>query len=212
VVLLNWFDTHAHFAVRGGGFLAAVLARAPRGLERIARRQSEASNELVVRLAGKSGRAGWSAVGYERDHLTNPQSVKLAALAASGRGGGGGNRHRLLYSAGKPRAQRALFGQKLAFAADRKLTVIVHTAMPTTKTIDLLGVFSTGGKNRFQTPMPWPWLNRLTVERWPTCTSFTTAQAVGPIPSARNPAMLHRRRRVCGECSRWGSSSVSAAS
>ena len=81
------FDTHAHFdTFAADGTLDAVLARAAAaGVARMcAVGSSEASNELVVRLAQAHPEALVAAVGYDRDQLDKPRDMgKLAELAAA---------------------------------------------------------------------------------------------------------------------------------
>jgi len=160
---VKWFDTHAHFdAFAAEGSVAAVLARAAAaGVERMcAVGSSEASNALVVQLAREQPGALVAAVGYDRDQLDRPRDPeKLAALAvdptvvAVGEIG-----LDYYYSPDTAPAQRALFGQMLAFAAERKLPVIVHSRCADDDTIDMLGEFSTVWKKVFhsveKTPPP----------------------------------------------------------
>ena len=153
---MKWFDTHAHFdAFAAEGSVAAVLARAAAaGVERMcAVGSSEASNALVVQLAREQPGALVAAVGYDRDQLDRPRDPeKLAALAvdptvvAVGEIG-----LDYYYSPDTAPAQRALFGQMLAFAAERKLPVIVHSRCADDDTIDMLGEFSTVWKKVFHT-------------------------------------------------------------
>ena len=148
------FDTHAHFdAFEAEGSVAAVLARAAAaGVARMcAVGSSEASNELVVRLAQAHPEALVAAVGYDRDQLDQPRDMdKLAALAADlavvAVGEIGLDYY---YSAETAPAQRALFGQMLEFAAERKLPVVVHSRYADDDTVDLLGEFSTVWKKVF---------------------------------------------------------------
>ena len=151
---MKWFDTHAHFdGFAAEGSVAAVLARAAAaGVERMcAVGSSEASNELVVRLARENPGALVAAVGYDRDQLEKPRDPeKLAALAADpvvvAVGEIGLDYY---YSPDTAPAQRALFGQMLAFAAERKLPVIVHSRYADDDTVDMLGDFSTLWKTFF---------------------------------------------------------------
>ena len=148
------FDTHAHFdAFEAEGSVAAVLARAAAaGVARMCVvGSSEASNELVVRLAQAHPEALVAAVGYDRDQLDQPRDMdRLAALAvdpavvAVGEIG-----LDYYYSAETAPAQRALFGQMLEFAAERKLPVVVHSRYADDDTVDLLGEFSTAWKKVF---------------------------------------------------------------
>ena len=151
---MKWFDTHAHFdAFAAEGSVAAVLARAAAaGVERMcAVGSSEASNELVVRLARENPGTLVAAVGYDRDQLEKPRDPeKLAALAADPAVVAVGEIGLdYYYSPDTAPAQRALFGQMLAFAAERKLPVIVHSRYADDDTIDLLGEFSTMWKKVF---------------------------------------------------------------
>ena len=151
---MKWFDTHAHFdGFAAEGSVAAVLARAAAaGVERMcAVGSSEASNELVVRLARENPGALVAAVGYDRDQLDKPRDPeKLAALAAEPVVAAVGEIGLdYYYSPDTAPAQRALFGQMLAFAAERKLPVIVHSRYADDDTIDLLGEFSTAWKKVF---------------------------------------------------------------
>jgi len=151
---VKWFDTHAHFdAFAAEGSVAAVLARAAAaGVERMcAVGSSEASNELVVRLAREQPGTLVAAVGYDRDQLEKSRDPeKLAALAADPAVVAVGEIGLdYYYSPDTAPAQRALFGQMLAFAAERKLPVIVHSRYADDDTIDLLGEFSTMWKKVF---------------------------------------------------------------
>ena len=148
------FDTHAHFdAFEAEGSVAAVLARAAAaGVARMcAVGSSEASNELVVRLAQAHPEALVAAVGYDRDQLDQPRGVeKLAELATRpGVVAVGEIGLDYYYSAETAPAQRALFGQMLEFAAERKLPVVVHSRYADDDTVDLLGDFSTAWKKVF---------------------------------------------------------------
>lgn len=157
------FDTHAHFdGFAAEGSVAAVLARAvAAGVEKMcAVGSSEASNELVVRLAGEHPETLVAAVGYDRDQLDKPRGMDtLAALAARpGVVAVGEIGLDYYYSAETAPAQRALFGQMLEFAAARKRPVIVHSRYADDDTVDMLGGFSTAWKNVFhsveKTPPP----------------------------------------------------------
>ena len=148
------FDTHAHFdAFEAEGSVAAVLARAAAaGVARMcAVGSSEASNELVVRLAQAHPEALVAAVGYDRDQLDRPRGAeKLAELATRpGVAAVGEIGLDYYYSAETAPAQRALFGQMLEFAAERKLPVVVHSRYADDDTVDLLGDFSTAWKKVF---------------------------------------------------------------
>ena len=150
------FDTHAHFdTFVAEGSVAAVLARAAAaGVEKMcAVGSSEASNELVVRLAREYPSALVAAVGYDRDQLDKPRDMeKLAALAADPAVVAVGEIGLdYYYSAETAPAQRALFGQMLEFAAARKRPVIVHSRYADDDTIDMLGDFSTLWKKVFHT-------------------------------------------------------------
>ena len=150
------FDTHAHFdTFAAEGSVAAVLARAAAaGVEKMcAVGSSEASNELVVRLAREYPSALVAAVGYDRDQLDKPRDMqKLVALAADPAVVAVGEIGLdYYYSAETAPAQRALFGQMLEFAAARKRPVIVHSRYADDDTIDMLGDFSTLWKNVFHT-------------------------------------------------------------
>ena len=151
---VKWFDTHAHFdSFAAEGTVATVLARAAAaGVARMcAVGSSEASNDLVVRLAREHPAALVAAVGYDRDQLDRPRDAeKLAALAndpavvAVGEIG-----LDYYYSAETAPAQRALFGQMLEFAAERKLPVVVHSRYADDDTVEMLGEFSTAWKKVF---------------------------------------------------------------
>jgi len=164
---VKWFDTHAHFdGFAAEGSVAAVLARAAAaGVERMcAVGSSEASNELVVRLARENPGALVAAVGYDRDQLDKPRDPeKLAALAAEPVVAAVGEIGLdYYYSPDTAPAQRALFGQMLAFAAERKLPVIVHSRYADDDTIDLLGEFSTAWKKSVSDPHGLaPWVNQV---------------------------------------------------
>ena len=150
------FDTHAHFdTFVAEGSVAAVLARAAAaGVEKMcAVGSSEASNELVVRLAREYPSALVAAVGYDRDQLDKPRDMqKLVALAADPAVVAVGEIGLdYYYSAETAPAQRALFGQMLEFAAARKRPVIVHSRYADDDTIDMLGDFSTLWKKVFHT-------------------------------------------------------------
>jgi len=151
---MRLFDTHAHFdPFAADGSVAAVLARAAAaGVARMcAVGSSEASNDLVVRLARGNPAALVAAVGYDRDQLEKPRDAeKLAALAADPAVVAVGEIGLdYYYSPETAPAQRALFGQMLAFAAERKLPVIVHSRYADDDTVDLLGEFSTLWKKVF---------------------------------------------------------------
>jgi TatD DNase family protein len=151
---MKLFDTHAHFdTFAAEGSVAAVLARAAAaGVAKMcAVGSTEASNELVVRLAQEHPEALVAAVGYDRDQLDKPRAMdKLAALAARpGVVAVGEIGLDYYYSAESAPAQRALFGQMLEFAAERRLPVVVHSRYADDDTIDLLGDFSTVWKKSF---------------------------------------------------------------
>lgn len=151
---MAFFDTHAHFdAFEAEGSVAAVLARAAAaGVARMcAVGSSEASNELVVRLAEAHPETLVAAVGYDRDQLNQPHD--LARLAARAESPGvvavGEIGLDYYYSAETAPAQRELFGQMLAFAAERKLPVVVHSRYADDDTLEMLGEFSTLWKTFF---------------------------------------------------------------
>ena len=151
---MRLFDTHAHFdPFAADGTVAAVLERAAAaGVERIcAVGSSEASNELVVRLARERPSILVAAVGYDRDQLERPRDPeKLAALAADPAVVAVGEIGLdYYYSAETAPAQRALFGQMLAFAASRKRPVVVHSRYADDDTVEMLGEFSTAWKKVF---------------------------------------------------------------
>jgi TatD DNase family protein len=151
---MRLFDTHAHFdTFAAAGSVAAVLARAAAaGVARMcAVGSSEASNELVVKLAQAHPETLVASVGYDRDQLAKPRDMeKLGDLAVQpGVVAVGEIGLDYYYSAETAPAQRALFGQMLAFAAERKLPVIVHSRYADDDTIDLLGEFSTLWKKSF---------------------------------------------------------------
>jgi TatD DNase family protein len=142
------FDTHAHFdPFEAEGSVAAVLARAAAaGVARMcAVGSSAASNELVVRLAQAHPEVLVAAVGYDRDQLDRPRDLeKLAEQAARpGVVAIGEIGLDYYYSAETAPAQRALFGQMLEFAAERRLPVIVHSRYADNDTVDMLAEFST---------------------------------------------------------------------
>ena len=151
---MRLFDTHAHFdGFEAEGTVPAVLARAAAaGVARMcAVGSSEASNALVVRLAQAHPETLLAAVGYDRDQIEKSRDMgKLAALAqnpavvAVGEIG-----LDYYYSPETAPAQRALFGQMLEFAAERKLPVIVHSRYADDDTVDMLGDFSTLWKTFF---------------------------------------------------------------
>ena len=151
---MRLFDTHAHFdGFAAEGRVAAVLARAAAaGVEKMcAVGSSEASNELVVRLAREHPETLMAAVGYDRDQLEKPRDLeKLAARAADPAVAAVGEIGLdYYYSAETAPAQRALFGQMLAFAAERRLPVIVHSRYADDDTVEMLGEFSTAWKKVF---------------------------------------------------------------
>jgi len=149
-----FFDTHAHFdSFEKDGTVEAVLSRAAAaGVTRMcAVGSSEASNDLVVRLASEHPDVLTAAVGYDRDQLDNPRSLELLAeqAAATGVVAVGEIGLDYYYSAETAPAQRELFGQMLEFAAARRLPVIVHSRYADDDTLALLGEFSTSWKNSF---------------------------------------------------------------
>ena len=151
---MRLFDTHAHFdAFEADGSVAAVLARAAAaGVERTcAVGSSEDSNELVARLAREHPATLVAAVGYDRDQVGKPRDLaKLAALArdpavvAVGEIG-----LDYYYSAETAPAQRTLFGHMLAFAADRRLPVVVHSRYADDDTVEMLGEFAAAWARAF---------------------------------------------------------------
>lgn len=148
------FDTHAHFdGFAAEGTVAAVLARAAAaGVAKVcAVGSSEASNDLVVRLAREHPGALVAAVGYDRDQTGRPRDPeKLAALAVNPAVAAVGEIGLdYYYSAETAPAQRALFGRQLAFAAERRLPVVVHSRDADDDTVDLLGEFSAAWKKTF---------------------------------------------------------------
>jgi TatD DNase family protein len=193
---MKLFDTHAHFdPFAAEGTVAAVLARAAAaGVEKMcAVGSSEASNELVVRLAGEHPSALVAAVGYDRDQLEKPRDMeKLAALAADPAVVAVGEIGLdYYYSAETAPAQRALFGQMLEFAAARKRPVIVHSRYADDDTVDMLGEFSTAWKKSVSDPHGLaPWVNQVggdaTANQLPR--SPTAQGGGGPIPP---PGILH---------------------
>lgn len=148
------FDTHAHFdPFVADGSAEAVLDRAAAaGVARMcAVGSSEASNALVVRLAQEHPDVLVAAVGYDRDQIDKSHDAeKLAQLAdhpavvAVGEIG-----LDYYYSPETAPAQRALFGQMLEFALQRRRPVIVHSRYADDDTIELLGDFSTQWKRVF---------------------------------------------------------------
>jgi TatD DNase family protein len=151
---MKLFDTHAHFdAFAAENSVAAVLARAAAaGVERMcAVGSTQASNELVVRLAQERPEALVAAVGFDRDQLDQPRDLQqLSALAAQpGVVAVGEIGLDYYYSAETAPAQRALFGQMLEFAAARSLPVIVHSRYADDDTVEMLGDFSTVWKKSF---------------------------------------------------------------
>lgn len=151
---MKLFDTHAHFdSFAAEGSVGAVLSRAAAaGVERMcAVGSSEASNDLVVRLARENPGVLAAAVGYDRDQIDQPRDPdKLAALAADPAVVAVGEIGLdYYYSAETAPAQRALFGQMLEFAAARKRPVIVHSRYADDDTVEMLGEFSTAWKNVF---------------------------------------------------------------
>lgn len=193
---MKLFDTHAHFdTFAAEGTVAAVLARAAAaGVETMcAVGSSEASNDLVVRLAREHPATLVAAVGYDRDQLEKPRDMeKLAALAADSAVVAVGEIGLdYYYSAETAPAQRALFGQMLAFAAARKRPVIVHSRYADDETVEMLGEFSTAWKKSVSDPQGLaPWVNQAggdaTASQLPR--SPTAQGGRGPIPP---PGILH---------------------
>ncbi len=193
---MKLFDTHAHFdTFAAEGTVAAVLARAAAaGVETMcAVGSSEASNDLVVRLAREHPATLVAAVGYDRDQLEKPRDMeKLAALAADSAVVAVGEIGLdYYYSAETAPAQRALFGQMLAFAAARKRPVIVHSRYADDDTVEMLGEFSTAWKKSVSDPQGLaPWVNQAggdaTASQLPR--SPTAQGGRGPIPP---PGILH---------------------
>ena len=193
---MKLFDTHAHFdTFAAEGNVAAVLARAAAaGVETMcAVGSSEASNDLVVRLAREHPATLVAAVGYDRDQLEKPRDMeKLAALAADSAVVAVGEIGLdYYYSAETAPAQRALFGQMLAFAAARKRPVIVHSRYADDDTVEMLGEFSTAWKKSVSDPQGLaPWVNQAggdaTASQLPR--SPTAQGGRGPIPP---PGILH---------------------
>ncbi len=149
-----FFDTHAHFdTFEAEGTVAAVLERAAAaGVARMcAVGSSEASNALVVRLAQQHPSALVAAVGYDRDQLDKPRDMeRLSALASQpGVVAVGEIGLDYYYSSETAPAQRALCGQMLEFAAERRLPVIIHSRYADEDTLDMLGEFSTVWKKVF---------------------------------------------------------------
>jgi len=161
---LRLFDTHAHFdTFEKEDAVAAVLERAAAaGVARMcAVGSSEASNELVVRLAEGHPETLVAAVGYDRDQIDKPRDMeKLAALARSPAVVAVGEIGLdYYYSAETAPAQRALFGQMLEFAAERRRPVVVHSRYADDDTVEMLGEFSTVWKkvfHRVEKPAPDP--------------------------------------------------------
>ena len=193
---MRLFDTHAHFdGFAAEGSVAAVLDRAAAaGVTRIcAVGSSEASNELVVRLARENPAVLVAAVGYDRDQLDKPRDMeKMAALAADPAVVAVGEIGLdYYYSPDTAPAQRALFGQMLAFAAARKRPVIVHSRYADDDTVEMLGEFSTAWKKSVSDPQGLaPWVNQAggdaTASQLPR--SPTAQGGRGPIPP---PGILH---------------------
>ena len=151
---MKLFDTHAHFdTFAAEGTVAAVLERAAAaGVARMcAVGSSEASNELVARLAQEHPEQLVAAVGYDRDQIGKPHDFdRLAALAeAPGVAAVGEIGLDYYYSAETAPVQRALFAKMLAFAAARRKPVIVHSRYADDDTVEMLGDFSTLWKKSF---------------------------------------------------------------
>ena len=202
---VKWFDTHAHFdSFAADGSVAAVLERAAAaGVERMcAVGSSEASNELVVRLAREHPAALVAAVGYDRDQLEKPRDMeKLAALAADPAVVAVGEIGLdYYYSPETASAQRALFGQMLAFAAERKFPVIVHSRYADADTLDMLGEFSTVWKKSFhgveKTGRIFPQCGKTAPGQRPGLQpiqppGFSVARGAGPGEIIPPPGILH---------------------
>ena len=193
---MKLFDTHAHFdSFAAEGTVDAVLARAAAaGVARIcAVGSSEASNALVVRLAQEHPEPLVAAIGYDRDQVDKPHDIeKLAALAeAPGVAAVGEIGLDYYYSAETAPQQRALFAKMLAFAAERRKPVIVHSRYADEDTIEMLGDFSTAWKKLFPDPHGLvPWVNQVgsgAVANAPP-RSPTAQGGGGPIPP---PGVLH---------------------
>jgi TatD DNase family protein len=153
---MKLFDSHAHFdPFVADGTVDAVLERAAaagvRGICAVG--SSEASNELVVRLAAARPDRLVASVGYDRDQIDSPRDLdKLAALADQpGVVAVGEIGLDYYYSADTAPQQRALFAQMLDFALARRLPVIVHSRYADADTLAMLGEFSTAWKNLFHT-------------------------------------------------------------
>ncbi|NCD21890.1 MAG: TatD family deoxyribonuclease [Spartobacteria bacterium] len=205
---MKLFDTHAHFdPFAAEGTVAQVLQRAAAaGVERMcAVGSSEASNELVVRLAREHLAALVAAVGYDRDQLEKPRDMeKLAALAADPAVVAVGEIGLdYYYSAETAPAQRALFGQMLEFAAARKRPVIVHSRYADDDTIDLLGEFSTLWKKSFSAPHGLapqpdldphglaPWVNQFGEDALANASTRSPTAQGGGGPMIPPPGILH---------------------
>ena len=150
---MKLFDTHAHFdTFEAEGSVGAVLERAAEaGVEEIcAVGSSEESNGLVVRLAEEHPGRIVAAVGYDRDQIEKPRDMdKLSALASRpGVVAIGEIGLDYYYSAETAPAQRALCGQMLEFALERRLPVIVHSRYADEDTVDMLTEFSAAWKTR----------------------------------------------------------------
>lgn len=204
---MKLFDTHAHFdAFAAEGTVAAVLARAAAaGVEKMcAVGSSEASNDLVVRLARENPAALVAAVGYDRDQLDKPRDMeKLAALAADPAVVAVGEIGLdYYYSAETAPAQRALFGQMLEFAAGRKLPVIVHSRYADDDTVAMLGEFSTAWKKSVSGPHGLaprlgldphglvPWVNQFDKDALANASTRSPTAQVGGGP-IHPPGILH---------------------
>jgi len=164
---MRLFDTHAHFdSFAAEGTVVEVLERAAvAGVARMcAVGSSEVSNELVVRLAQEHPESLVAAVGYDRDQTGKPHGLnKLAELAKQPRVVAVGEIGLdYYYSAETAPAQRALFGQMLEFAAERRLPVLVHSRFADDDTIEMLGEFSTAWKHTVSDPHGLaPWVNQV---------------------------------------------------
>ena len=153
---MRLFDSHAHLdGFAAEGTVEAVLARAQAaGVARIcAVGSSEASNERVVRLAQAHPDTVLAAVGYDRDQVEKPHRLdRLAALAQEpGVVAVGEIGLDYYYSVETAPAQRALFGEMLAFALERRRPVIVHSREADDDTIAMLKEFSIAWKKGFHT-------------------------------------------------------------
>jgi TatD DNase family protein len=151
---MKLFDTHAHFdTFAADGSLPAVLERAAAaGVARIcAMGGNPAANDLAARLAAEQPETFVAAVGWDRDQL-DPRRDAAALAEWAGRPGVAAIGEIGLdyyYSAETAAAQRDLFGRQLAFAAERRLPVVVHSRYADDDTVELLGEFATQWKKSF---------------------------------------------------------------